>query len=738
MHIKRTLSLLLTAVLLLSVSISLQAEEEDGNLLPNPHFDRWNSKGTFAASWGRSPASAVTLSEDYHKSGAYSIKITQKSADYANANATVENIVGGAEYAFGVYVRAMQKNSSLRFRYTCFGEDDTKPLYDQSGDAEYMDFPGDWDFFTETFRPPRGTVKMEVQLRLGQAGTVYCDDVSMRLTDGPEKIYDFKTDGTFYYAERERDGIVSAKADTVCYDTLIGKTLSFSLIDPDAPTKPLLEKETKIMGNEEIKFSFPMRLMSVLQKPYQILCNLIEDGKITATKSHTVYKFERPKRINEDGFFLDENGEIFTPSVMYRVDYEDFDTVKEVGVNAVQGYPSAEWLTTLDEKEMKCFVVLYSDISAGNKNRISTAIKYVNEYKGYDAVLGWLVFDEPSGTDEGDLAELVEAYTQIRAIDPDHPIIFTANDHYDILHQYADVIIQDSYPYANDKFTTYPYERNKKAIAESDGRPVYSLMQTFEFKNSFPQPKEIRNMQYASLWAGVKGIGYFKYEYSEVAHLFDEKKHWQEMKSFAAREQEIAFDLFIYEKYKKIDEMETDDYMWGVWEDGDGYLVLLRSKKYDADVSAEIPISGDLGAWRAEPIGGTMKDVWTGDGKIGVTIEKGDVVLFRAEKTAFVDEAGKPITTLSGGMTVKVVDEYEMPDTENPMLCVAVYCLQDGNAECIYLDFPDVTPTVGTNGAKKYRINEEIKIPEGKGEYNMKIFYWNQNLNCLQKAVKAI
>ncbi len=737
MIFKRTLALILLSVLCLSPGLMAGAAENVE--ISNSSFEKIRADNGFPSSWLRSSSECITVNSDkqYVRSGDYSLKFSQDVSAYPYARTTIEGIQGGAEYTFGAWVLTMNKNVGIRFRFTCMTTDGTW-LHDAMGNVSYNDYTGSWYHFTEKFRPPRGTVRMYLQLRISSPGTAYYDDVSISLTDGPEMLYDFESDSTFIYSDRTKDGTVSVKVDTAYYPLLADEDVNFSVYQTDAPETILKKQTVKVSEDGKVSFSYPVGILTEKLKSYTIKCSFRPPGGEEIIKTHTVYKVDKPKHIDKDGFFRDENNKIFTPSIMYGVNLDHLDIIKKVGANAVQGYQSKDWLDALHERGMKCFVVLYGGgNSAGSSARLSTTINYVKNAMEHPAVFGWLIFDEPNATMPNDLAELEKAYLAIREIDPDHPIVITANNHYDVLHQYTDAIIQDSYPYNNTRFTTYPYERNVKAVAESDGRPVYHLMQTFEHLNSFPKPAEIRNMQYASLWAGCKGFGYYKYKDCMVdGSNLDKTDLWERMVSFAKNEQEIAFDMFIHGKYKKVRETETDAYHWGVWEDGTGaYLVLLRNKKSDASVSAEILISEDESVWQAEPVGGSPEVLKAGNGKMNVSVGMGDVALFRTKKALFLDAEGAPITDLSPGMTVNIRTGHAVNADEEALVGIAVYQSNAEKTECVSVILPDGVLTGEENSIKTFSFNETVTIPAGTGEYSIKIFYWNRKLNCLEKAV---
>jgi len=737
MFIKRTFALLLICFLCLFLGVSVGAQDT-GNMISNPSFETLRTDNGYPTAWIRSSSDTISTNgdEQYVHSGNYSLKFTQSVSAYPYARTTITGVQGGYEYTFGVWVLTMNKNVGIRFRYTCFSADETW-LYDAMGNAAYNGYTGTWYHFTEKFRPPRGTVKMYLQLRISSPGTAYFDDVTMSLTDGPEKLYDFRSDSTFIYSEKTGNGTVSAKIDTGYYPALAGRDVNFSLYKANAPDKVLKKQVVKVPSDGNVSFSYPVSILTEKLTAYTVKCSFKPPNGEEIIKTHNVYKVDKPTHIDKDGFFRDENKEIFTPSIMYGVNPEHLQTLQKAGVNAVQGSNSQTFLDTLHEHNMKCFVVLYGGgNSAGSQARLSTTIKYVKDAMEHPAVFGWLIFDEPNATKEDNLAELETAYLEIRKIDPHHPVVITANNHYDVLHQYTDAIIQDSYPYNNARFTTYPYERNLKAVKESDGRPVYHLMQTFEHLNSYPKPQEVRNMIYASLWAGCKGWGAYKYKESKADGTYLNKTElWAPMVSFAENEQNLALDMFIHGKYKKVRETETDDYHWGVWEDDAGEcLVLLRNKKHDAAATAEILLSESGGVYQAEPIGGSFEVMKSGNGKITVSVGRGDVALFRLTKALFLDAEGSPIATLSPGMRVNIISAYEAKTDADVWAIIALYQSTEKGEECIFITMPDGVLTGEENGIKTYSINETITVPCAEGTYRIKVFYWNRNLGCMEKA----
>ncbi len=645
---KKILSVFLVCVLCISMGCGAAAEVVEGNLLVEPGFVA--EPNNPARIWGWSPHSCVTLNTDlqYVRSTPTSMCISTTTQNYPSSHQYwTRGLIDGAEYTASIWIYALDENTAVGFKYS-FLDKDGNYIDEEYSKSSYKAASKAWEQLIDTFRVPKGTVKVIFAIRMNGKGTAYVDDVNLEFTDGPEKMYAYSNDGTFYYTERTEPGKMHVEMDTEYYPSLVGQTVQFMLSD-GADVKNT--QEAKIPKDGKIDFTFSMDLLEVEQKAYTVSCAYAEEGKEDIIKSHTVYKFKRPTRIDDNGFFRDEKNEIFTPHFMYSVggnkladeSVEEWlerdlkpklDVLQAAGINCVQLTPfSSGWKAVLDELDargMKCLVVLYSSSqSAGHKNRINASVDRAKSYMGHDAVFGWLIYDEPA-TSETALGELVQAYTEIRKVDPEHPIVITANGNFDVLHQYTDILIQDSYPYNNAKFTTAPYDRSKSAVEASGDRPVYALLQTFEELNSFPQQQEVRNMQYASLWAGVKGIGYYEFlGCKKDGTRLDKTELWTPLSKFGQKEWTLAQDMFLHEKCKKVKEEETDTFTWGVWKENESYLVLLRNKKYNGSVSAEIPVGNEGERWQTEAVGGTAESVVCGNGEIIVTVAAGDVILLR-------------------------------------------------------------------------------------------------------------
>lgn len=668
---KKILSVFLACILCIAMGCGAAAEVVEGNLLVKPGFEVDPNDSDRLWGWTKSAYVTPNTDPDYVRSAPSSMCISTTTTNYPSIHQYwSKGIIEGAAYRASIWIYAKNTNTSLSFKYSFL--DKNGNYIEEKSSTRYNAAPGCFEEFIDIFRVPKGTVKVIFAIRMLGTGTAYADDVNLEFTDGPEKMYTYSNDGTFYYTERTAPGKMHVEMDTEYYPSLVGQTVQFTLSD-GADVK---NTQTAVIPEDgKIDFTFSMDLLKVEQKPYTVSCIYKEEGKEDIIKSHTVYKFKRPTRIDDNGFFRDEKGEIFTPHFMYSVSgnklsdesVEEWlerdlkpklDVLQAAGINCVQLTPfSSGWKTVLDELDrrgMKCLAVLYSSSqSAGNANRISTAVAYAKSFMGHDAVFGWLVYDEPA-TSEKALGELVRAYTEIRKVDPNHPIIITANGNFDILHQYTDVLIQDSYPYNNAKFVTVPHDKSKKAVEESNDRPVYALLQTFEHLNSFPQPQEVRNMQYASLSAGVKGIGYYKFlGCKKDGTRLDKTELWTALSKFGQKEWTLAQDMFLHEKCKKVKEEETDTFVWGVWKEKESYLVLVRNKKYDGSVSAEIEIGNEGERWQTEAVGGTAESVVSGNGEVTITVAAGDVILLRVSppdspRTLFAGDANANFEPVQG------------------------------------------------------------------------------------------
>lgn len=641
---KKIISILLLVTLCIGLSMPVAA---DDNLLKNSSFEDPVS-GSRISNWTTYDHALRNSDSKYVRTGSFSLKITTDTYNYPYSHQYwTTGLVDGAEYTASVWVYAMNPETRFCFRYSYLDKDGNY-ISEGFSQSRYTAAPGGWELFTDKFRIPKGTVRVIFALRMSGTGTVYLDDVSCMMTDGPEKIYETAIDGTFYYTERTEPGVMTAEMDTGYYPALIGKSVHFVLAKDGTAVKT---EDVTIPTDGHVSFTFSLTLLEK-QTPYTVSCTYREAGEADVTKSYTVYKYDRPTRIDENGFFHDENDEIFTPSIMYRVGLDDLDMLKAAGINAVQGYTGEEWLNALQERGMKSFIVLYADgKSAGNPDRLGPTISYVNRYKDHPAVFGWLICDEPPTT-ETSLSELVAAYTSIRAIDPEHPVVITANSGCDILHGYVDAIISDSYPSNNGRFLTHQGVGVGLAVQNSADRPIYALLQAFENLDSFPTPTQLRNMQYASLFAGAKGLGYYRYHSSRGDTWLCDTELWEPLCNFGKNEQSFVYDIFVYQKYPKVDGTDEDTHEWGIWQTGTDYFLIVRSKTNDV-LSVSVPLS-DFNAVEVERIFGTPQAVRLESGALNVVLPAADTAVFRLSPggtNLFGADANNAFIPISGTAT---------------------------------------------------------------------------------------
>ncbi len=641
-----------------------KAFENAGNMITNPDLEKVS--GDFPTDWVPMAKDKVTLNTNkvYARSGEKSIKLTSQDTSLPWAKFVIrEGIIPGAECTYSAWVYSPTEANSVGFKTEYYVQN-----YDHSVMTGFANSPrvnpraaDGWIQITGTDIIPDSSDSVTIYIRMYGQGEVYIDDVEYKVTKGPEAFNTFLTDEVFYYSEWEGAGKATVTANTEFYPEFVGMPLHFTLQDKEMV---LYEETIPMHETGSTTFAFPLSALEEKLKEYTIRVKLHDhDGNFIAQMQDTIYKVDRPKYITEEGYYV-ENGERFDPVYLYHIarTEEDLSKASEAGFNMIQGYAVQEQLDLLAEHGMKCFAVLYSGgssgQSAGHKDKIANTIKNVTQFKDHPAIFGWSLMDEPT---PAAWEELKRAYIEIRKIDPNHPVFITMNSHFDTSGRFADTISADSYPYGFSPFTTADLGTIGKVIDMIDNRkPVYDLLQGFNYRNSYPTAYEIRSMMYQNFWAGAEGIGIYSWadsdedENGESIPIYNTHL-WEPITSFFELEYEEAVDHFVYKKYPTFNEVRHADYQYRSWvKDGKLSLILLNRKdKENTDVTVNLTSADGkvkVENFTARVINGAESGLVTGkDGSFTVNLEPGQAIFYSIE----VDK------DLSGVVSSGFFDMYE-------------------------------------------------------------------------------
>lgn len=535
---------------------------------------------------------------------------------------------------------------------------------------------------------PVKTEEIQLLLRLQGKGKVYFDNAFMECVKAPG-IGEIFTDEFFYY-EDWTEGMATVKANDGIYGALSEGTVDFYLKEGEA----VLESKENVnlqAGQAEWVFS---TMKMVEDKTYKVKAVLADKGgKNYGTCEKEIYRYNRPTALNKNGDFLDENGNLFIPHIMYHVtDYGinggfdgeakaeqalyEYDLLKNAGYNTVQMSPgciySAEYTkTTLDKLHslgMKAMVPLYDGfIAPGNPARAAKIKKFLEEIHDHPAIFAYGVMDEPSlGKNGLTEKDLIDSYRLIRDIDKVHPTftviapsshsaVFTDGQRASMIQKeitgYTDVLCYDPYVACwDDVMSTYVYEVHKAADEFiSHDRPCYTLNQVFDWRGYFPTADEYRHMYYQAVIGGSKGVG----AYSFYDALGGEKpglwnhEIWEDITSFGADEMNLAEKYFHSGTYPIFNTGKTKDYLYMAFKDGaDIYMFVLRldetrataSRDNRGAVDVQIPlVSADgktsIGSYSAELLYGAPKKTVMGSGALNISLSWRTVLVYKISPT---------------------------------------------------------------------------------------------------------
>lgn len=646
MNIKKIYCILL--ILCFVPCITVASGEQ--NLIFNPSFE--TSTSNFADGWQKNYPENLSLNMDatYNRTGSKSLKLSTATSNFPYTTQRITGVIPGAEYTYKAYVKRSAKDTGPAFSFEWYDSKDHMILQSESsGCSDFSE--NNWGEITGTEIAPEKASYLLLRLRMYGTGTVYWDDISFYMSREPLKMMSLVTDEVFYYSDRVESGTVTVTLNTD-YHNLTGQSVKFEFLSGEE----ILETESRIIEENKLVFSFPMHWIAKEKTKYTFRCSLGEEQLL-----QNVYRYPRPKFIRKDGVY-EEKGKEFHPVFMYGVPSPDtFQDLKDAGINLVQGYAASSWMQKCAELDMKQIVVLYSGAisAAGSAERLQATKKYVTDYKDNVAVFGWAVKDEPD-IKPSTLKELEEAYVTIRNIDDNHPVWITCNGNFDTLRKYADVLSNDSYPYNNDRFSYSTASGIADSVEKANGKPVYSLLQAFEAKDSFPTSTQLGSMIYQSFWGGAKGIGFFKYhENDPKKFLYKTEKYlyntelWPTVLQFSS-ESGAAFSVFVNNKEAPIEKNMSDDFYWYVKKNGTSFWLAAMNKSSSVPKTLTLTIDGIPSNYEVMlPDGLEETRIQIEGNKLQISLpESGYTFAKISAKTGFINSKGESVFRGFVGETV--------------------------------------------------------------------------------------
>ncbi|MBE7063468.1 MAG: hypothetical protein E7390_06760 [Ruminococcaceae bacterium] len=492
------------------------------NLVHNPGFeevtgvrpDGWMAYDNDDAYVGydtRNPY--VSLTNEVVHSGSYAVRLTASdtvSNPWTSRTFAVEPLT---HYIISAYVNVKSVSGGAVIKFECY--DDLKTPCGFFNSEAVSKATDGWVEIRQRIYTVRDCTKIGMLLRLSGSGEIYFDDVAV-YKEGEGAAFELSTDGVFYY-----DDILYGTASST---KLIGKdytdcTVDYALKDG---TTVITARENVRFSDDTAKWIFPLSVLPEIRKEYTLSATLRRSGEVVETRETPVYRYERSPYIRkEDGVYLKNKKEPFYPVIGYQVGFNEYSKMPEAGINVIQIIFSdyEDLRTRLNEAAKYNLMGLVALYSGGNMpchpDNYETTVDVLSRFKNHPAVFGWMIMDEPFGNYPYHEAVdgLRESYKLIRSIDKEHPVYTLDNQDTTFSEsiKYVDILATDPYPGSTHSAAGHVQERIRAAVEAADGqKPVYSILQAFEYFDFWPSDDQMRSMVYQSFMAGAKAVGYFR------------------------------------------------------------------------------------------------------------------------------------------------------------------------------------------------------------------------------------
>jgi hypothetical protein len=201
------------------------------------------------------------------------------------------------------------------------------------------------------------------------------------------------------------------------------------------------------------------------------------------------------------------NQQPFFPFGFYDVnDVSMLNQVAAAGINTVEldvSRVTEQFMTTAANLGVKVIICFgYSNLQLVKDT--------VRRWKGYSALLGWYIYDEPDmrGIHR---REFFEIYKAVKEIDPARPVTtaFASPPRFKEFADGVDMIMPDPYPVPASPLSkvTEACQAAKSALEFEANKTLFATLQAFAWEGQRPPtPAEMRAMVYLALANDVKGI----------------------------------------------------------------------------------------------------------------------------------------------------------------------------------------------------------------------------------------
>ena len=242
----------------------------------------------------------------------------------------------------------------------------------------------------------------------------------------------------------------------------------------------------------------------------------------------------------------------------------------------------------------------------------------VGRHRDAPAIVAWDLADDanwPAGAPRVSPEELASRRDAFRRLDPDAlsyaSVIAGPGLEVRGYAQAVDILGVQSYPIGNNAGDPawderaleqhVSYVRTASEDADGTGVCLHINLQTFAWPDQrAPTPSELRNMLYASIVHGYKGVLAYTF-YDGNSGLHDEHPEvWEELRRLRAEVESL--ERLILKGERTVIDTGVDGLHGATWSHGDERLVIVLSTKRDHAVEFEVPLHEFAGvdgaAWR--------------------------------------------------------------------------------------------------------------------------------------------
>ncbi len=660
---------------------SLYKEHEMRSKLEKPYTGEWNNSGisnntlvngnfnenngnTFSG-WGynRTSAPFLKVAENASQDGSDALEISiPKGNGLKNPYCyQIIPLVGGAEYTVSFwYKNEGGGESALKFE---FYTDRTLPGAEGYGGKHIKGAgTGVWKYTEEKIKVPENATEATILARLLQGtetedARCYIDNITIRMSRPPAPLQ-FETSAVFFYSD-ETEGTFSTAVNLSYFPAFETAKVDFEILDGNNTVWQKTDISS-VSGKTQVKF--PLEELEKKEYPYIAKATLYDlNGNVAECKSKQIYVYDRPIFLGQDGVYMKNGKEPFYPLFAYKVNPDQYEKVKEAGINLVQmgafskPEQAVEALDAAQRAGIMGFIALYNAmLPAGNEANIETTISILSDpqVQNHPALFGYGVMDEVFLKLHNPELDMENSYRLIRSLDKNRPIMAmeAVGNYYKETGKYVDILCIDPYAAAGTQYVYTQTARAREGVNYK--KPVYALLETYYTTHGrWPTPLDGRNNNWQALLAGANAIGYFNIREADVDasgevlpiwNARDDGALWNALCSFEAKEKQFAYDHLVFDKTPLFCAREEEAYRYRGWVDGENVYILVLGKEEGRSTEVVIPLRSSAGdirikAYRASCIAGKETGVFYGEAQLTLSLYGTEALLYKITPEEKID-----------------------------------------------------------------------------------------------------